>query len=47
MKKQGARAITEILVQYVGQSVDDASWGELYILQQAYPHLVSRRLKAT
>jgi ribosomal protein L21E len=32
-KKQGTRAITEILVQWVGQSVDDASWEELFALQ--------------
>jgi ribosomal protein L21E len=32
-KKQGTRSITEILVQWVGQSVDDASWEELFALQ--------------
>ena len=44
-KKLGNRAITEILVQWVGQTVDDASWEELFALQQAYSHLVARCFK--
>jgi hypothetical protein len=43
-KKKDNRAITEILVQWVGQTEDDASWEELFHMQQSYPHLVGKVL---
>ncbi|XP_059450866.1 putative disease resistance protein RGA1 [Corylus avellana] len=41
-KRKDNRAITEVLVQLVGQTEDDASWEELFHMQQSYPHLVGR-----
>ena len=37
-----SRTITQVLVQWQGESVDDASWEDLYLLQQQYPHLVGK-----
>ena len=36
------RTITQVLVQWQGESVDDATWEDLYLLQQQYPHLVGK-----
>ena len=37
-----SRTVTQVLVQWQGESVDDASWEDLYLLQQQYPHLVGK-----
>ena len=37
-----SRTITQVLVQWQGESMDDATWEDLYLLQQQYPHLVSK-----
>ena len=36
------RTITQVLVQWKGESADDATWEDLYLLQQQYPHLVGK-----
>ena len=36
--------ITEVLVQWQGQSEKDATWESLYALQNKFPHLVCKVL---
>ncbi|XP_075666464.1 uncharacterized protein LOC142636214 [Castanea sativa] len=37
-----SRTITQVLVQWQRESVDDAAWEDLYLPQQQYPHLVGK-----
>ena len=39
-----SRTITQVLVQWQGESVDDATREDLYLLQQQFPHLVGKLL---
>ena len=39
-----SRLITQVLMQWLGESKDDATWGSLFELQQKFPHLVSKVL---
>ena len=36
------RSVTQVLVQWQGERVEDATWESLYLLQQQYPHLVGK-----
>ena len=36
------RTITQLLIQWQGGSVDDATWEDLFSLQQQFPHLVGK-----
>ena len=36
------RTITQHLVQWQGGSADDATWEDLFCLQQQFPHLVGK-----
>ena len=36
------RFITQVLVQWQGERVEDATCESLYLLQQQYPHLVDK-----
>ena len=36
------RTITPVLVQWQGESPDDATWESLYVMQQRFPHLVGK-----
>uniref|UniRef100_A0A7N2MH59 ARM repeat superfamily protein n=1 Tax=Quercus lobata TaxID=97700 RepID=A0A7N2MH59_QUELO len=36
------RTITQVLVQWQGEGVDDATWENLYVMQQRFPHLVGK-----
>ena len=38
------RTITQVLVQWQGSNQDDATWENLYSLQQQFPHLVGKVL---
>ena len=37
--------ITEVLVQWQGQSIADATWESLYTLHNRFPHLVGKVLR--
>ena len=37
-----SKTITQVLVQWQGESVDDATWEDLFLLQHQYPHLVGK-----
>ena len=37
-----SRTITQVLVQWQGESVDNATWEDLYLMQQQYPHLLGK-----
>ena len=39
-----SRTITQVLVQWQRESIDDATWEDLYQLQQQFPHLVGKEL---
>lgn len=36
------RVITQVLVQWQGESKEDATWENLFDLQQKFPHLVGK-----
>ena len=36
------RIITQLLIQWQGASVEDATWEDLFCLQQQFPHLVGK-----
>ena len=36
------RTITQLLIQWQDGSVDDATWEDLFSLQQQFPHLVGK-----
>ena len=36
------RTITQLLIQWQGGSVEDATWDDLFCLQQQFPHLVGK-----
>ena len=36
------RTITQVLVQWQEEGVDDATWENLYVMQQRFPHLVGK-----
>ena len=38
------RVITEVLVQWQGQSIADATWESLYTLHNRFPHLMGKVL---
>ena len=38
------KSITQVLVQWQGEQVEDATWESLYLLQQQFPHLVGKVL---
>jgi hypothetical protein len=38
------RALVEVLVQWTGQTQEDATWKSYHKLAQAYPHLVGKVL---
>ena len=38
------RSITQVLDQWQGEQVEDATWESLYLLQQQFPHLVGKVL---
>ena len=38
------RTITQVFVQWQGSNQDDATWENLYSLQQQFPHLVGKVL---
>ena len=38
------KSVTQVLVQWQGEQVEDATWESLYLLQQQYPHLVGKVL---
>ena len=38
------RTITQVLVQWQGVSKEDATWENLFLLQQQFPHLVGKVL---
>lgn len=40
LRQQGNRAVTEVLVRWVGTSEADDSWEVLWKLHQIYPHLI-------
>ena len=39
-----SRLITQVLVQWQDESKDDATWENLFVLQQKFPHLVGKVL---
>ena len=39
-----SRTISQVLVQWQGESPDDATWEHLHVLQQQIPHLVGKVL---
>jgi len=39
-----SRTLTQVLVQWQGESIDDATWEDLYQLQQQFPHLMGKAL---
>ena len=39
-----SRTITQVLVQWQGESSDDATWENLHVLQQQFPHLMGKVL---
>ncbi|XP_023904375.1 uncharacterized protein LOC112016101 [Quercus suber] len=43
-KQLRSRTITEVLVQWQGQSTKDATWESLYVLHNKFPHLVFKVL---
>jgi len=38
------RPFIEVLVRWVGQSIEDATWESFHALAQAYPHLMGKVL---
>ena len=38
------RTISQVLVQWQGSNQDDATWENLYSLQQQFPHLMAKVL---
>ena len=38
------RTITQVFVQWQGESKEDATWKNLYLLQRQFPHLVGKLL---
>ena len=36
------RTITQLLIQWQGGSLEDATWEDLFLLQQQFPHLVGK-----
>ena len=36
------RTVTQVLIQWQGEGVENATWENLYQLQQQYPHLVGK-----
>ncbi|KAF5477425.1 hypothetical protein F2P56_004065 [Juglans regia] len=45
MKKVGNQASTEVLIKWVGVSIEDSSWEKLWKLRSLYPHLVGTVLQ--
>jgi hypothetical protein len=43
-RAQDNHAITEVLIRWARQSLDDATWEEFHALKRAYPHLVGKML---
>ena len=43
-KSLRSRVITEVLVQWLGTSPEDATWESLHQLQLSFPHLVGKVL---
>jgi hypothetical protein len=41
-RAQDNRAITEVLIRWVGQSLEDATWEEFHASKKAYPYLVGK-----
>jgi hypothetical protein len=41
-RAQDNMAITEVLIRWVGQSPEDATWEEFHALKRAYPNLVGK-----
>ncbi|XP_042944795.1 uncharacterized protein LOC122278676 [Carya illinoinensis] len=44
MRKLGHRAITEVLIKWVGAPLEDRCWELLGKMQELYPHLVGKIL---
>ena len=44
MRQQGGRALTEVLIKWVGLSEEENSWENLWKLRALYPHLVDKVL---
>ena len=42
--KLRSRTITQVLIQWQGCTTEDATWEDLYQLQQKFPHLVGKVL---
>ncbi|KAF5471099.1 hypothetical protein F2P56_011566 [Juglans regia] len=44
MKKIRNHAVTEVLVKWLGASIEDSTWELLWTLRDRYPHLVGKVL---
>ncbi|KAF5459666.1 hypothetical protein F2P56_019593 [Juglans regia] len=44
LKRLGGRAVTEVLIKWVGAPPEDSTWELLWKLQERYPHLVGKVL---